>query len=238
MAFNGAADGNNTYCDSGQDVFLNALPNCVADQQVVFDGAKFACKDSPDVPTCNADQVLTYTAQGFICVARGASVPTCDKNQFLTYNGSAFQCASSQQIPACDDGQTLIFQHGQMTCGNAAGSTFGAWQLKSFGPAFHADTDGIVIAHSTGTSVYGMTGADPSAMTGSPGPGGLHAAQGTATLGNVGINNLESTITMPVRKGDYWAVAHYSGGSYNPYSVQIDGTAANNDWVWWIPLGN
>ena len=93
MAFTGV-DGSNTFCNSGQDVLSNALPDCQANQQVAFDGTRFVCENKPAPPVCTANQVLTYTASGFVCVTKGAEVPTCTANELLTYNGDAFQCAA------------------------------------------------------------------------------------------------------------------------------------------------
>ena len=96
MAFTGV-DGSNTFCNSGQDILLNALPSCGVNQQVIFDGSKFICEDKAIAPICAADQVLSYSQGGFVCVTKGSSVPTCEADQFLTYNGSGFQCANAPQ---------------------------------------------------------------------------------------------------------------------------------------------
>ena len=72
MAFT-AVDGSNTYCNSGQDVFLNALPNCLADQQVTFDGAQFICKAAPTLPACGANEVLSSNGTQFVCVTNNNS---------------------------------------------------------------------------------------------------------------------------------------------------------------------
>ena len=118
MAFTGA-DGSNTFCDSGQDIFMNALPGCAANQQVVFNGSKFVCKDAANVPTCPAGQVLTFlSGSGFTCVNGNASVPTCGKNQFLTYSNNTFQCAtvSNLTLPVCGKGQVVTSDGTQLTC--------------------------------------------------------------------------------------------------------------------------
>lgn len=117
MAFTGV-DGSNTFCNSGQDIFKSALPNCAAGQQITYDGAQFTCENKPDVPACAADQVLTFTGNSYLCIKRTDTIPTCATGQYLTYNGSSYQCVSVQVpvIPTCADGQTLTGSNGHLVC--------------------------------------------------------------------------------------------------------------------------
>ena len=147
MAFTGV-DGSNTFCNSGQDIFKNALPSCGTGQVVAYDGSKFYCKAEVNVPTCQsgtflsfdgtnytcngtgvvtcgANQVLTFNGTSYFCVNKDATIPVCAANQFLTYNGS-YQCAAvnTPSIPTCAAGQVLTSNGGQLVCvdGNSGGN--------------------------------------------------------------------------------------------------------------------
>src|SRR5262249_33226656 len=102
------------------DILMNALlPGCSANQQVVYDGTKFICKDAPSVPNCPDGQVLTFVSgPGFTCVNPKAPVPTCGADQFLTYSNNAFQCATIKQVtvPNCGPNQRLTGTNSQLQC--------------------------------------------------------------------------------------------------------------------------
>jgi len=74
------------------------------------------------------------------------------------------------------------------------GTVFGAWETKSGDTVYQAATDGLVVAYTTGDQ--GMEGY----TDGSTSPTTLVTKQG---YGDYSIN---SAVTFPVRKGDYWKV--------------------------------
>lgn len=117
MAFT-AVNNSNTYCTDGQGILTNALPSCSEGQHVEFSGGKFVCANSEGPNACGPTQVLTFTTSGYMCVDKGANVPTCAANQFLTYNGSTFQCAATQKIniPTCTPNQYLNAPGGVLVC--------------------------------------------------------------------------------------------------------------------------
>jgi hypothetical protein len=139
MSFSGS-DGSNTYCSDGQVVFKNAIPDCLANQSVVFDGSKFICKTDVSVPTCTPgqflsfngtnyeckssgvatcadNQVLTFNGSSYYCVNRTDKIPNCGKDEFLTYNGS-YQCAkvNTPSVPNCPTGYVLTGNGSALSC--------------------------------------------------------------------------------------------------------------------------
>lgn len=96
---------------------------------------------------------------------------------------------------------------------------FGAWDTMIFGSTYQAGTDGFVVARCMeSTSGYGV--AQLSGYTDSSTPPTTIRAQDFDAATDDAIG---ASITMPVRKGDYWKV-NRSGGSTG-YSI------------YWIPLG-
>ena len=100
----------------------------------------------------------------------------------------------------------------------AASSGLGAWETNGHSNIYHATTDGFVVAYcwntNSGTAggCLGYTDSDASPAT----------QRGAAIIPGSGIGY--GTITMPVKKGDYWIINLYGGNS--------GGT------VYWIPLGS
>jgi hypothetical protein len=102
MAFTGA-DGSNTYCNTGQDIFHNALPVCGPEQVVSYNGVTFYCRDlDNNVPTCVAGQFLTYNGTSYVCAtpAGGSTAPTlptipnCASGEVLTGINGALACTA------------------------------------------------------------------------------------------------------------------------------------------------
>lgn len=131
MSFTGI-DGTNTFCNSGQTIFRNALPDCTAGQQVSYDGKQFTCDDKPNVPTCAADQVLTYTGNSYLCIKRTDTIPTCATGQYLTYNGNSYQCVMVQKLalPSCTDNQYAWSDGTTLSCKDFAATS--VTQLSSY----------------------------------------------------------------------------------------------------------
>ena len=80
----------------------------------------------------------------------------------------------------------------QHAAGLGLGTVFGAWESKTSDTVYQAATDGLVVAYTTGDQ--GMEGY----TDGSTSPTTLVTKQG---YGDYSIN---SAVTFPVRKGDYW----------------------------------
>lgn len=59
---------------------------------------------------------------------RTDDIPTCAANQFLTYNGSSFQCAATQTmtLPECSADQVVTVRGGQFICMDAPGAGAGS----------------------------------------------------------------------------------------------------------------
>ena len=89
---------------------------------------------------------------------------------------------------------------------------FGAWQtMSNVTTIYQAPTDGLVIAHGGDVgNIYGYTDSTPACTT-------LRIAETVHTGGAFG----ECSITMPVRKGDYWKITS---------SIAMIS-------VYWLPLG-
>lgn len=163
-----------TRCKSGQDVLRMALPNCGANQQVIYDGSSFICEDKSTGPSpCDDGQVLTYTTSGYICVAKGQAVPQCKGDQFLTYNGAAFQCASikSMELPRCGTGQMLSSDGNKFICVDApsTSSSLGRYQISCAGGVYSTSRGCAKINTQTG-SVCMTTGLGASVSECLPGP--------------------------------------------------------------------
>ena len=101
MSFKGTDTNENTYCSNGQSVLKNALPQCAADQVVVFDGSLFICKtETVSYPTCEPNEFLTYNGASLEC--RDPSVPSvCAEGQVITYTIMGWQCVSRENVPTC-----------------------------------------------------------------------------------------------------------------------------------------
>jgi hypothetical protein len=147
------------------------------------------------------------------------------------------QCAPEGAIAYVYNNQALVVCTGSSHAASAltwtpalgSGGSFGQWQQDAMNTVYQASTDGIVIAHTMGSGLYGFTGPQnpPQSV-----PGNIRGAQGDGNLDQM----LESEVTMPVRKGDYWTVYPYTGGKYSPYGP--NGNWPLQDFVYWIPIGN
>lgn len=103
-----------------------------------------------------------------------------------------------------------------------AGELFGglgAWENKSFNTVYHASTDGLVIAwidYSSWPEMYGYTGKDEWRVRYNN-PSVLRLREGPDDDGA-----RRQSITLPVRRGDYW-------------KIRLTGSASDSG-LFWIPL--
>jgi hypothetical protein len=115
-----------------------------------------------------------------------------------------------------------------MVCNGAAwnplGNSLGAWSTKTFGTNYLAATDGMAVAY-----VRDNFGACPSGTQNSTVAGYTDAANPPTTLRTVDSARREqdvdyATVTLPVRKGDYFRVSILGGAG-----------CTEEEGLFWIP---
>jgi len=115
MAFT-AIQNSNTYCTSGQDIFRNALGNCKAGEQIVYDGGHFICQPAPNTtpPVCGAGQVLTSDGASVTCVDKDAASATtgpsgswCGMATYYNTGSCANANAGYTSVATCN-GQSVV----------------------------------------------------------------------------------------------------------------------------------
>jgi hypothetical protein len=159
-----AKDTTSTVCLTGQEVMSLALPGCTTNQQIVYDGNRFACRSPVTIPTCQpneylsfngtdytcrsnsppptctSEQVLTFDGRDYICVNRQDDIPTCRDDQRLTYNGQQYQCATIERLtlPVCAAGTVLTSNGTALRCTAAAKPTLSCRVVmaQGLGPSF------------------------------------------------------------------------------------------------------
>ena len=111
---------------------------------------------------------------------------------------------------SADSGDVLTYNHSNSKYEHTSKTTFGSWVSKSNNTVYQATTDGFVIA-------WSRSGADRQVEGLSDGSNS--PATTRIKMKNSGGGSGRATITMPVKKGDYWKVL------------------GADDSVFWIPLG-